>query len=81
VIESVKLEPNRQGCERLIIRVRPKAWVTSQCSRCSRRCRASTVRGTEPPSDPGRFNPAESVHEAVVVVPGHPGRGGLFEVG
>jgi len=29
----------------------------------------------------GGWASAEAVHEPVVVVPGHPGRGGLFEVG
>jgi transposase len=38
VIESVDLEPDGHGGERLIAMVRPKAGVGSRCSRCQRRC-------------------------------------------
>jgi transposase len=38
VIESVDLEPDGRGGEQLIARVRPKAGVESQCSRCGRCC-------------------------------------------
>ena len=39
VIESVELEPDGRGGERLVARVRPKAAYRSRCSRCDRRCR------------------------------------------
>ncbi len=38
VIESVDLEPDDRGGERLVARVRPKVAYRSRCSRCDQRC-------------------------------------------
>jgi transposase len=38
VIESVDLEPDGRGGERLVARVRPQVAYRSRCSRCAQRC-------------------------------------------
>jgi transposase len=38
VIESMELEPDGRGGERLVVSVRPKASAARRCNRCGRRC-------------------------------------------